>query len=271
VKKLLLVTMVTLSVAAFSSRAEAGFIEGNFTFGSNCEVNVSAPGGVGTIDFLSLVAPGPPAVCAVAPDPLPGNATINSSTLTNGGVLIPGLVGTAVLEADLNSAANPTGAIGALSFSKPLSEIFVAAPNLNWTLRNIVRCDNSGLFIGGFAAACPAAFGPASPVVFVPGPGGLAGNGASVSIFLEGIVFDTATNTLISNYTGHIDATFANKSYNDLIAAFGPGGAGYIQTAYSGAKFAVQAPAVPEPATLLTFGLGTTYIAWRQRRKNRNK
>jgi hypothetical protein len=256
VKKLLLVTMVTLSMAAFSTRAEAGFITGDFSFGSNCEVHVSAPGGVGTIDFLSQAG----VVCSAAPDPLPGDATINASSLKNGGVLIPGLVGTVVKEVDLNSATNPTGAPGATPFTLPFSEIFVAAPNLNFTLKNIVQCQFSPV-----AGAC-GPFGPTSPFVFVPG----IGQNSTVSIFLEGTVFDTATSTLINNFTGHIDAAF-HVDLATLLAQFAA--QGYIQTAFAGTKVAVQGPvsAVPEPATLLTFGLGTTYIAWRQRRKNRNK
>jgi hypothetical protein len=87
-----------------------------------------------------------------------------------------------------------------------------------------------------------------------------------VSLFLEGNVFDTTTPLVVSRFSGHIDATFSDKSVADLVAAFAPGGAGFIQTAFSGSKFAIFSP-VPEPMTLLTFGAGTAILAARRRRK----
>lgn len=62
--------------------------------------------------------------------------------------------------------------------------------------------------------------------------------------------------------TGIYTAQRTNEGINDILAIFGPGGAGTFTTSYS-----ASITAVPEPATLLTFGAGTALLAAHRRRR----
>jgi hypothetical protein len=100
---------------------------------------------------------------------------------------------------------------------------------------------------------------PGAPFVFTPGA-----SGTTVSINLAGIAYDTATPNLQSAWTLVISAQY-NQDIPTLIALV-QGGGTLPSNSWSGT---FNATAVPEPATLLTFGLGSLFLA--RRRKKNNK
>ena len=62
--------------------------------------------------------------------------------------------------------------------------------------------------------------------------------------------------------TGVYTTQVVGQGINDILEIFGPNGAGQFSADYS-----AQFTAVPEPATLLTFGAGTALLAAHRRRR----
>ena len=85
---------------------------------------------------------------------------------------------------------------------------------------------------------------------------------SSVKISIFGYAYDINTPTQISTWTYIASAQFT-ESLGSLLAR---AAAGPIETSWSGS---LDVQAVPEPATLLTFGLGAMYLA--RRRRNQKK
>ena len=244
-RKLLWVSAAIMGLAALPQPASAAVITGELDFGSNVGVRVTPT----TIDFLAT--PG-------GDIGVPGTAIVNStSTLQNGGVAVPGLSGSTVLEKDLSVAAQPPGPVGFPGGPLSFFETLNADPTINFTLSNLVRCGDTPLGIIAGAIFCP--LGLNSAFLFNP----VSSTDTTVTINLIGTVFDTDTPTLISNFVGHIDAPFPGQTILQLLTAFET--AGFIDTSFSGAKVSTFAP-VPEPMTLLTFGAGAI-LAVRKRRK----
>ena len=78
-----------------------------------------------------------------------------------------------------------------------------------------------------------------------------------------GTVFDTATPTLISTWSG-LWTTNINATIDEIFDVIEAGGT--ISQSYSATKITVAPGVIPEPATLLTFGVGAL-VAARARRK----
>jgi hypothetical protein len=96
------------------------------------------------------------------------------------------------------------------------------------------------------------------------GPFLISQNGSNVdaSISLNGYAWDSATPLLRSNWTAIISAQYTNTTVADVLAQVV---AGTLPTNSWSGTF--EATAVPEPATLLTFGLGTLVAGAVRRRR----
>jgi hypothetical protein len=139
-------------------------------------------------------------------------------------------------------------------------ETISAIPTVNFVLQDINACSEIG---GG--TTCNA--GATSPFAFSQN---LLGD-TTVTLRMSGIVFDSLTPTLISTWTGIFTAQFPGTTIAQLLTQLAAnGGTGTIDTSFSASKItAQQITAVPEPATLLTFGLGAGLLAaFRRRLRN---
>jgi hypothetical protein len=130
-------------------------------------------------------------------------------------------------------------------------------PGLNFILDMILSCGQSSLFP---AIECVA--GPNSPFRFDQDT-----EGTTVILNFRGRVIDPigAPNEL-STFTAKFDATFTGMTPAQILDELTL--VGFIDSPYSARKVTVQqVQAVPEPATLLTFGAGTALLAAHRRRR----
>ena len=88
--------------------------------------------------------------------------------------------------------------------------------------------------------------------------------GTSVTMNLTGLAFDTTTPTLVSAWRLVVSAQY-NETFAELQQILAT--TGFLPNNTWSAT--LTAAAVPEPATLLTFGLGSMYLA--RRRRNQKK
>jgi hypothetical protein len=100
--------------------------------------------------------------------------------------------------------------------------------------------------------------GTASPFQFTNGTGPNFGSTGAIS-------FDGVTSDGLSSWNGILTAQFG-VPFQDVLAAFLPGGSGSVQNTYSATLTVTATPAVPEPSTLV-FALGTLLILFGVRRK----
>jgi hypothetical protein len=137
--------------------------------------------------------------------------------------------------------------------SFPESEL----PGLNFILDMIVSCGQSSL-----SPASECAAGVGSPFRFDQDT-----EGTTVILNFRGRVIDPiGAPGEISTFRAKFDATFTGMTPADILNALVT--VGYIDSPYSARKVSVdQAQAVPEPATLLTFGAGTALLAAHRRRR----
>jgi hypothetical protein len=177
---------------------------------------------------------------------------INTTTLKNGAGPILNF-GTAT-EKDLNIASQPTTGFAPLDLFETLS----ADPTINFVLTDILSC----VEIGGI---CPGG-DPLSPFSFAQ-----SAFSVTVTMVMSGTVFSTLTPGLVSNWGGTFTAQFPGTAQDpvfvqEILDELDQ--VGFISTSFSASKITVQQPQlVPEPATLLTFGIGSGLLALRRRRK----
>jgi hypothetical protein len=194
---------------------------------------------------------------------LSGRVTVDATTITwldlggAGGTwdfhVLDGEGGFALWDAtygealDLDAAAQPVG----VPISLPNFLTFSADPTVTFELTYIAPCD---------AADC---LFPNTPFnAYEQTIGGVTRT--TVELAMSGIV----TNALgeQSFWTGTWANAFDRTTIAQLQAAFGEGGPGFITAPYA-TDITVEATAVPEPMTLLTFGAGTAVLAAHRRRR----
>jgi hypothetical protein len=149
---------------------------------------------------------------------------------------------------DLNTVTFPAGPAGSF-VPLPLFET-VTGTGLNFTLVNIDQC--------GGGPQCAA--GAGSPFFFQE-----FGGSTTIILSMHGFVTDTNQPGEQSNWTGTFSADFPGQSAADIIAELDANG--FVTAAYSAAKIATNAN-VPEPATVMSFGLGAALLAAMRRRRN---
>lgn len=227
--------LVALAIASVTSvipaRAEAVPIEGTLDIAGAVRVTSA-----GMIDWVA---------------PVGGGFGTPAVQITSTGYFVP-LIGSNAREADLNAVAFPAGPPGTFaSFSGFETFPGTTLPGLNFALTRIDMCE----------VGCGFGFAPQFNVLFT-------GGNTSVIMNTRGTVTDSNNPGEVSNWVGQFTAQFPattpQQLINQLVAE------GFIDTSFSASKVAraqSQPPAVPEPATLLTFGTGTALLAWRRRRK----
>lgn len=252
-RKFLVAAIALLGVAAVAKPAHAALITGELDFAGGVIVTATS-----TNWFLS-VTPAPTG---------PNEAFIIGSTVQDGGVPVaPLLPGNLLFETNLSFATTPAGV--------PLNiDLFEHA------CLNPPACTNLGTpavdYVLTFIDTCPQ-LGPLYTCLN-PSPFGFIQNSDSVTIALQmsGIVFDEATKGTINTWIGswstqvagavlcHADHSLTPPC--DATSIFGIiEGGGSVSNSYSGTK--ITASGVPEPATLLTFGIGSLALARYRRRK----
>jgi hypothetical protein len=249
-RKILIGTLALMGAMALPTPAHAGVITGELDFSGGAQVSATA------VNWWLTVVPSLSG---------PNLATINGSTIGDGGPcpgagcvanLQPG--GTApnglVHESNLPPLSNVgVPNLGINFFETEPSGVTPATPTLNFVLDFITPCTSLG------SVTCPAALGPQSPFGLVQQPGFVA-----VTLVMTGRVWDTATPNLVSTWSGLWTANVPG-TINDIVTTITGGGT--ISNSYSATKIVAIPTAVPEPATLLTFGLGSLALARYRRRK----
>ena len=160
---------------------------------------------------------------------------------------------------DLSAVAQPAG----LPFpGGPLPNFltFEEDAGLTFTLESISPCDTSSCFF------------PGTPFNYLQTTNSSGGVDTAIQMSMSGTVSDTTPNdpgdtTDPSNWLGSWTATFQGESVDQLRARFLL--AGQITDEYDAELSVTLIPTqvIPEPATLLTFGLGTAVLAARRRRQ----
>jgi len=179
-----------------------------------------------------------------------------------------GLVGTTGTELNLNSTLQPVGSTFpnvAPNTTLPGEGVVLAgfltltaAPNISFDLNYIAPGSFSSVDCSLAAAAGQTCTLPGTPFNFV----NQTATTSSVTFALSGFVRNVSTGEL-STFTGVYTTQFT-ESFQDVIAQLES--TGFIINTYSGTFTATVTP-IPEPATLLTFGAGSVFLAARKRRR----
>jgi hypothetical protein len=235
-RRILIGTLVLLGALMLPKPAHAGFISGQLDFSGGAQVTLTQ------INWFSSVTP-----CCTGPN----LAAINGSTIADGGVTVPNLQPpNTIHETNLDTTVQTPGtSFTPVQFFE--TEAPASSPTLNFVLSSVTPCSALG---GGVTCLSPSsAFGLLQQGAFV-----------AVTLVMSGTVFDTATPGMVSTWSGlwtaNVPGTIAGISA--IIA-----GGGTISNSYSGTKITAVPSAVPEPATLLTFGFGSLALARYRRRK----
>ena len=153
---------------------------------------------------------------------------------------------------DLNSAVHPVGT----PFSLPNFLTFPSDPDITFELRLIAECDPANCLFPGTP------FNAYEETI----------NGilrTTVELAMSGVARDAGSaqpGDPESFWTGTWSNAFIGVTIEDLRAAFGPGGPGFIEAPYA---TDITVTFIPEPMTLLTFGTGTVLLAAHRRRRAR--
>jgi PEP-CTERM motif len=238
-RRILIGTLALLGALALPKPAHAGFITGQLDFSGGAQVSLN------NLNWFLSVTP-----CCTGPQ----TAAINGSSIQDGGVTVANLQPPNLLtETNLNFALQTPGTsfTPVQFFETEAPGSLPALPILNFVLTAVTPCSALG---GGVTCLAPnSAFGLLQQGAFV-----------AVTLVMSGTVFDTATPGMVSTWSGlwtaNVPGTVAG------IAAIIAGG-GTVSNSYSGTKITAIPTAVPEPATLLTFGLGSLALARYRRRK----
>ena len=245
-RRLVVLVTVILGLGAFQGTARAGVIQGEISFGGGVQVTALTTNWFEYLQFVSNNGTPSNPLDDTFVGVNPQVAVITNSSLTNGGVVVGGLQPPNQLhESNLNLLTMTPGTALNVNFF----EYGLNATNINFVLNYISPCP-------GAAYTC---FG-SSPYGFVANTNG----STTVALQMSGTVFDTATPTLVSTWSG-LWTTNINASITDIFGVIEGGGT--ISQSYSATK--ITAAAVPEPATLLTFGLGALVLAGASRRRRK--
>ena len=246
-RKILIGTLALLGAMALPAPAHAGAIQGQIDFSGGAVVSATA------INWFLSVTPtqtGPQLASIVGSSITDGGATVLNLQPCNATTPCPPNLGQ-ITETNLNLVANPPGQnLNVNLFESEPSGAFPATPIVDFVLNFVTPCSQLG------AVTC---LTPNSAFGLVQQPGFVA-----VTLVMNGVVFDTATPGVTSNWSGlwtaNVPGTIAQ-----LAAVISAGGT--ISNSFSGTKVAVIPTAIPEPATLLTFGFGSLALARYRRRK----
>lgn len=239
-KKALFSALAVVSLAILPTTAQAVPIAGDLTLAGAVTVTDT------DIDFLDSFAGGNEFI--VIPDPGPADYFS----------FLSGTFGDAL---DLNYLAQPVGPAGFTPLQNFLT--FDADPGLSFTLEAIAACD---------PATC---FFPGTPFNIFQTFNDTTGDfDTTVQMALRGTVQDTTGPNgtgEISTFAASYTATFQGQTIAEVMADFNADN--QIDAPYSAEITAQIVPtAIPEPATLLTFGAGTALLAaHRRRRAKQNK
>ena len=235
-----LTAMAVVSLAILPTTAQAVPIAGDLTLAGAVTVTAT------DINFLDSFAGGNEFI--VIPDPGPADYFS----------FLSGTFGDAL---DLNYLAQPVGPAGFPPLANFLT--FDADPGLSFTLEAIASCD---------PALC---FFPGTPFNIFQTFNDTTGEfDTTVQMALRGTVQDTTGPNgtgEVSTFSASYTATFQGQTIAEVMADFNADN--QIDAPYSAEITARIVPtAIPEPATLLTFGAGTALLAaHRRRRAKQNK
>jgi hypothetical protein len=239
-RRFLVVSSVILGLGALPKAADAAIITGDLQLTG--AVGVTAT----TVTFYQFLIGGVGANV--------NTQAITGSTIEDGGVLVAPLQPPNLMnEKPLTALTTPPG-----------------VPNLNVDLFEYSQNPAAPVidFVLDYVFTCPQ-LGPqytclgASPFGFIENAGGLS---TTITLQMSGRVFDTATPSIQSNWTG-LWTTNVNKSIAQIFATIETGG-----TIYNSISATKITAVVPEPATLLTFGAAMAFlVAHRRRRQAKNQ
>jgi PEP-CTERM motif-containing protein len=205
----------------------------------------------GTLDLVGSVR-----VTATTIDWHPVGGTTGFALITGGSDYFAPLVGSVATELDL--AGVPVGVQLNGGLGLPGFETFGGSPlpGLNFILDIIYSCEQAST---NEAVECDA--GLESPFRFDQDA-----FGTTVIINFAGRVVDAANPGEESTFTAKFDATFTGKTPAQILAIIST--VGFIDSPYSAQKLVIdEVTEVPEPATLLTFGVGTALLGAHRRRR----
>jgi hypothetical protein len=238
-KKAIFSALAVVSLAILPTTAQAVPIAGDLTLAGAVTVTAT------DINFLESFGSNE---FIVIPDPGPADYF----------TFLSGTFGDAL---DLNYLAQPVGPGGFTPLQNFLT--FDADPGLSFTLEAIAACD---------PATC---FFPGTPFNIFQTFNDTTGDfDTTVQMALRGTVQDTTGPNgtgEISTFAASYTATFQGQTIAEVMADFNADN--QIDAPYSAEITAQIVPtAIPEPATLLTFGAGTALLAaHRRRRAKQNK
>ena len=232
-RRFLVVSMVILGLGALPKAADAGLITGDLQLAGAVRVTATS-----TV-FYQFVGINP------------GVQQIVGSTIKDGGVLVAALQPPALMhETSLTDLTTPAGVqlnVNLFEYALPLTD-----PTVNFVLNYVFTCPQLGP-----AYTCLGA----SPFGFIENAGGTS---TTITLQMEGTVFDTSTPALTSKWTG-LWTTNVNMSIAQIFGIIETGG--FIDNSISATKITA---AVPEPATLLTFGAAMAFLVAHRRRRAKN-
>jgi hypothetical protein len=235
-QKALFGAIAVAALVTLPATAQAVPIAGDLTLGGAVRVTAT------DIDFLDSFPDGNEFV--VIPDPGPAD-------------YFSFLAGTLGDAADLNYLLQPVGPAGFPPLANFLT--FDADAGLSFTLEAIAACDPATCFFPGTPFNIFQTFNETSGEF-----------DTTVQMAMRGTVQDTTPDNggdgSISTWAASYSATFQGQSIEDVMADFNADN--QIDAPYSAEITAEVVPtAVPEPATLLTFGAGTALMAAHRRRR----